>query len=207
MTKYAMAVDTTYCAACNTCATTCKVENNLPEGVWWNLAKTEGGDWMYTPSGEYPDNLSLEFYTYSCQHCDDAACVNVCPTGASVKREDGIVWIDYETCIGCKSCVTACPYDGVRTYIEEEPRFFLDFAMGDWGAQTHKQGVVEKCTFCAHRVDRGERPACVDVCPLQARYWGDLDDPESDISKLLASRKWEQLSAETDTGSNFYLLK
>ena len=199
MTRYGMAVDTRRCVACNMCATTCKVENNVPDTVWYNRAQTEGGDFIYTPAGT--------FYTYSCQHCDDPACVSVCPTGASMKREDGIVLIDVETCIGCKTCMTACPYPGVRTYIDGEPQYVLDFAVGDAQAPAHKANSVEKCTFCAHRVDRGEKPACVAACRYKARTFGDLDDPSSDISKLLASREYTQLEAEVDTGSCFFLLK
>lgn len=123
------------------------------------------------------------------------------------REEDGIVTIDWETCIGCKTCITACPYDGVRTYVDGEPSYFLDFAVGDASIPAHKANVVEKCTFCVHRVDRGERPACVDICRAMARFWGDLDDPGSDVSKLLAEREYDQLLAESGTGPNVYLLK
>ena len=206
MTRYGMAVDTTRCSACNNCAMTCKVENNLAEGVWWSLAKTEGGDHRYTPGGTYPDGLSITYYTLACQHCDNPACVENCPTGASQKREDGIVVVDPQTCIGCDTCIVSCPYEGVRTNIGE-PTWFLDFPMGDAQAAEHVANTVEKCTFCAHRIDRGERPACVDICQAQARYFGDLDDPESEISKVLASREYDQLLADQGTGPNVYFLK
>lgn len=208
MTRYGMAVDTARCVGCNTCAMACKVENNVPDLVWWNRAKTEGGDFTYTPEGTYPGDLHMMFYTWSCQHCDNPSCVEVCPTGASVKRDDGIVTVDWETCIGCKSCMTACPYDGVRTYIEPDgPVYTLDFAVGDSSVPAHKPGVVEKCTFCSQRIDRGEKPACVDVCRYTARFFGDLDDPSSEISQILESRDYDQMYVEEGTSPNFYLLK
>ncbi|RDC03132.1 4Fe-4S dicluster domain-containing protein [Eggerthella lenta] len=207
MTKYGMAIDMRRCFGCKSCAVACKCENNLPDGVWWNQAKTVGGEVDDTPAGEAPSELSMKFFTFACQHCDKPACVEVCPTGASAKRDDGIVTVDYEACIGCKSCITACPYEGVRTYIDGEPAWFLDFAVGDIDAPAHRANVVEKCTFCAHRIDRGERPACVDICRAQARFWGDLDDPDSDVSRLLAEREYEQLLIENGTGPNVYLLK
>lgn len=207
MTRYGVALDTVRCVACNACAVACKVENNLSEGMWWNRAHTDGGDYDWTPGGEYPNGLYMDCYTLSCQHCDNPSCVEVCPTGASQKREDGIVWIDQESCIGCKSCITACPYPGVRTYIDGEPEYILDFAVGDATLPAHKGNVVEKCTMCYQKVDRGEKPTCMGVCRFQARIWGDLDDPDSDISKALASREYTQLETEVDTGSNFYLLK
>ena len=208
MTRYAMAIDTKRCAGCNCCAMACKVENNVPEGNWWNRAKTAGGSYEATPAGTYPDNLSMYFYTLACQHCSNPACVEVCPTGASsIDETTGAVLIDYEVCIGCKSCMEACPYEGVRCFNENEPAYYLDFATGDVEAPTHLQGVVEKCTFCNHRLLRGERPACVDICSYGARFFGDLDDPESTVSKLLAVRDSEQLLIEQGTEPNVYFLK
>lgn len=206
MTKYGMAIDLNRCVSCNRCSMACKSEHNLADGVWWNQCKSEGGDWFYTPGGEYPNNLTMKLYTYACQHCDKPACVEVCPTGASIKREDGIVVVDYDTCIGCQSCIAACPYEGVRTYLES-PTWVLDYETGDATANRHVEGAVEKCTFCVERIDRGERPACMDICLAAARYFGDLDDPESDIAKVLAEREYEQLKAEEGTGPNVYFLK
>lgn len=208
MTKYGMVIDMRRCIGCSSCAIACKVENNLPDGVSWSEVVTVGGKEQDTPAGTDPSELSMHFFTYACQHCDEPACVDVCPTGASIKREeDGIVVIDWETCIGCKTCITACPYEGVRTYIDGDPSHYLDFAVGDADAPVHKANVVEKCTFCAHRIDRGDRPACADVCRFKARYWGDLDDPESDVAKLIKEREYEQLLTDSGTGPNIYLLK
>jgi molybdopterin-containing oxidoreductase family iron-sulfur binding subunit len=202
-----MVVDTTRCVSCNNCSIACKVENNLPDGVWWNKAVTVGGEEMYTPAGEYPNNLSMKFYTYACQHCETPACVAVCPTESTHKRDDGIIYQDYESCIGCKLCLEACPYTGVRTFNETAPQYFLDFAVGDADVLPHQEKVVEKCTFCFHRIDRGERPACVDICRALARFFGDLDDPESEVSKLIASRPYYQLLTERGTGPSIYFLE
>lgn len=208
MARYAMAIDMKACIGCNNCCMVCKVENNLPDNVWWSRAQTVGGDVENTPAGTYPNDLSMQFYTLSCQHCSNPACVAVCPTGASaVDEETGIVLVDYETCIGCKSCIEACPYTGVRTYIEGEPAYALDFAVGDQQISPHMANVVEKCTFCHHRVARGEQPACADVCRFMARTFGDVDDPNSEISKLLTTREYDQLLVEEGTEPSIYFLK
>ncbi len=206
MTKYGIAIDTKRCVACNRCAMMCKVEHNLPNGVLWNRAVTEGGDFIMTPGGTYPDKLSLKFYTLSCQHCDNPACVEVCPTGASSKREDGIVLVDYEQCIGCESCIAACPYDGVRTFVGD-PQYALDFKVGDSTVLDVVSGTVSKCTLCVERVDRSERPNCIDLCFAHARYFGDLDDSGSEVAKVLKERDYDLLLPEQGTNPNVYFLK
>ncbi len=206
MTKYAMAIDTRRCSGCNRCSTNCKAEHNTPKGVLWCKAIGEGGDYNGEPGGEYPYNLSIKYYSLSCQHCDNPACYGVCPTGATKVREDGIVWVDYDLCIGCQACIAACPYEGVRTYLKDAPEYYIDVAMGDDTIQEHRAGVVEKCTFCYERLDRGERPACVDVCVAHARYFGDLEDPESEVSRVLAKRNHERLLEDQGTESKVYLL-
>ncbi len=202
--RYAMAIDTNRCFGCQNCAVLCKSANNLPRNVWWNKVVTVGGDEMDTATGTYPNN-TLSYYTKACQHCEQALCVAVCPTGASIKREDGIVWVDNEVCIGCKACIEACPYD-VRTLIEGEPEYYFDFATGDLDAEPHKNGTVEKCDFCAHRIDKGGTPACMEICNGRARYFGDIDDPQSEISKLLASRDYYCLMEEEKTSPSVFML-
>lgn len=204
MTRYGMAIDKKRCIACNRCSMMCKAEHSLPNGVLWNRGMTTTSEKVLVPEGSYPDNLSMELFTLACQHCDNPACVDVCPTGASIKREDGIVVVDYELCIGCKSCIAACPYDQVRTYVEE-PEYELGFKSGDYSVSDIKSATVSKCTFCVERVDRGETPACVEVC--FARYWGDLDDPESEISQVISSREYDKLLEDQGTGPAVYYLK
>ena len=201
-----MVIDAAGCIACNACAMACKVENNLPDGIWWNHVTTMGGAHRDTPSGTYPD-LSMETRTVSCQHCENPACVEVCPVGATYKDEQtGIVMQDIEVCIGCRACMAACPYEGVRSYIEDEPVYAVSHAVGDLEAPAHKRQTVEKCRFCSHRVARGEVPACVDACPARVRYFGDLEDPTSDVSRLLESRASEQLLEEMGTNPSVYFL-
>ncbi len=208
MTRYGMAVDNQRCIGCWTCSMACKLENNLPREVWWNRIVTEGGDHYRTASGTYPDSLKMQMYPVHCMHCENPACEAACPTGATWKDEQtGVVSVDYDACIGCQSCIAACPYEGVRIYIDGEPDFHYDWAIGDAGVAAPMANTVEKCNFCAAKLARGERPACVDICVGRARYFGDLDDPASEISQILASRDYRVLQEEDGTGpSVFYLV-
>lgn len=203
MTRYGMAIDLSRCIGCNTCAVACKVSNNLPKDVWWNVVHTEGRDFADTSKGTYGGEVQLSWLPVNCMHCENAVCEEVCPTGATVKRDDGIVTVDEETCIGCKSCMEACPYD-VRRLIENEPEYYLELPIGDPAAKSHKGGTVEKCDFCAGRIDRGEKPACMELCPGRARYWGDLDDPESEVSQFLSGRNATVLLEEEGTSPSVY---
>ena len=156
MTHYGMVIDTQKCIGCHVCATACKVENNLPNDIWWNRILTDnGGAEFDMVGGSYPDNLRLSFLPVSCQHCENPACVEVCPTEASFVAEDGTVQIDKSKCIGCQFCAMACPY-GVR-YLNEEER------------------VVEKCTLCTQITAQGGLPQCVIQCGGRARFFGDLE--------------------------------
>ncbi len=203
MTRYGMAIDLSRCIGCNTCAVACKVSNNLPKDVWWNVVHTEGRDFADTSKGTYGGEMQLSWLPVNCMHCENAVCEEVCPTGATVKRDDGIVTVDEETCIGCKSCMEACPYD-VRRLIENEPEYYLELPIGDPAAKSHRGGTVEKCDFCAGRIDRGEKPACMELCPGRARYWGDLDDPESEVSQFLSGRNATVLLEEEGTSPSVY---
>lgn len=203
MTRYGMAIDLSRCIGCNTCAVACKVSNNLPKDVWWNVVHTEGRDFADTSKGTYGGEMQLSWLPVNCMHCENAVCEEACPTGATVKRDDGIVTVDEETCIGCKSCMEACPYD-VRRLIENEPEYYLELPIGDPAAKSHKGGTVEKCDFCAGRIDRGEKPACMELCPGRARYWGDLDDPESEVSQFLSGRNATVLLEEEGTSPSVY---
>ncbi len=205
--RYAIAIDERRCIGCWSCAVACKLENNIPDQIWYAHVETIGGDSPNTPAGTYGD-CTMSYRPVRCMHCDDAPCVEVCPVGATYKDDEtGIVMQDVETCIGCQACIAACPYD-VRSYLEEEPAYRVDFPVGAVNAPTHKAGTVEKCTMCAHRdLAGGAVPACVEGCPARAMHFGDLNDPASEISKLLAERTYEVLKPEAGTGPNVYYLQ
>lgn len=187
--RYGMAIDLKRCMGCQTCMTSCRTANNLPTGNWWNRVITDGGESLDSPDGEYP-NCTLQHYPVTCQHCENAPCVEVCPTGATMKDEEtGIVTVDAETCIGCKTCMQACPYE-VRVYNDGEPKYAMEFAVGFADAPQHVSNTVEKCTMCSNLIARGEKPMCVQACVGYARFFGDLDDPNSEVSKLIAEREW-----------------
>lgn len=178
MSKFGMAIDTRKCVGCMDCVVACKTENNVPEGF--------NRDWIVEDvMGQFPE-LHMEIRSERCNQCEEAPCVDVCPTGASHYSDFGeIVLIDHDECIGCKACIAACPYDA---------RFI------------NPEGYADKCTFCFHRVTKGENPACVDVCPTHSIYFGDLDDPESEVSKLLKSRKYHVRIPEAGTKPKIFYL-
>lgn len=205
--RLAMVVDTRRCIGCQTCSVSCKVENNLPDGTWWNRVMTQGGEVMDTPSGKAPHELSMTYLTVACQHCDEPPCVEVCPVGATWKDEEtGIVVQDPDQCIGCRYCMVACPYPGVRQFAYEEPAYATGHPVGAAEAQVHQKGTVSKCTFCFDRVKRGELPACIESCPARARTFGDLNDPQSEVSRLLRERSSFQLQPEKGTKPSVYFL-
>ena len=174
MAHYAIIVDLDRCIGCHGCEIACKNENNIALGEYWNKVVERG------PFGEYPD-LEMYFLPTMCQQCQDAPCVNVCPTGASYRDADGMVLVDKEKCIGCKYCMMACPY-GVRS----------------WSPSEH---VVEKCTLCGQLTSVGEEPKCVAACCASARFYGDLDDPNSDASKALAAAGADSVHRLKDVGN------
>ena len=203
---YGMVIDTKRCVGCNACTVACKMANNVPQDIFWTRALTDGGDMMDTPAGEFPD-ISMRYITVSCQHCENPACAKVCPVGATYKDpETGVVRQDYDKCIGCRMCMSACPYTGVRSFNWEEPRYPMDFALGDADAPKHQKHVVGKYIFCYQRLARGETPACMDLCPARARHFGDLDDPNSEVSQLIRERSYEQLLPSEGTKPSVYYL-
>jgi molybdopterin-containing oxidoreductase family iron-sulfur binding subunit len=204
--RYGMVIETKRCIGCHTCSVACKLENNEPDGVWWNRVLTVGGESMDTPAGVFP-NVQMGFVTLGCQHCENPACVKVCPVGATWKDEaTGIVMQDPDKCLGCRYCMVACPYNGVRQFNFEEPQFATGFPVGSVDAMVHQKNTVEKCTLCAHRVAKGEEPACINVCPGRARHFGDFNDPESEVSKLIRTRAYFRLLEEKGTEPSIYFL-
>lgn len=207
MAHYGMVIDLKRCVGCQTCAVACKSANNLPKGVWWNRVATMGGESIDTAGGESYETASMSFMPIACQHCEDPACVKVCPVGATYKDLDtGVVRQDADKCIGCRMCMASCPYSGVRSFNWEEPAYYTDFKAGDAAAPDHTKHTVEKCTFCYQRITRGEEPACMTMCPVRARHFGDLDDPESAVSRLLVSRESKTLLPEKGTKPSVHYL-
>ena len=192
---YGMLINLKKCVGCHACSVACKEAHGTRPGV--RRSRVER-----TFEGTYPSARKTAV-PMLCMHCENAPCVEVCPQDATYKRDDGIVTVDEETCIGCKSCMEACPYD-VRRLIENEPEYYLELPIGDPAAKSHKGGTVEKCDFCAGRIDRGEKPACMELCPGRARYWGDLDDPESEVSQFLSGRNATVLLEEEGTSPSVY---
>ena len=204
--RYGFAIDTRRCIGCSTCVVGCKLENYVPDGTFWNRVLTDGGAREDTPAGNYP-NLSMVQFTVNCQHCENPACVKVCPVGATYKDpETGVVRQDYDKCIGCRMCMAACPYTGVRSFNWDEPKYAIGQAMGDADVPAHQKHVVEKCTMCWHRLAKDLAPACVEVCPARVRFFGDLDDPDSEVSQLIRDREYMQLLAEEGTKPSVYYL-
>ena len=207
MAHYGMVIDIKRCIGCNTCAVACKVGNNLPNEIWWNRVFTIGGDNVDSPSGTFGVDNKMSWQPVSCQHCENPACTKVCPVGATWKDpETGIVRQDYDKCIGCRMCMAACPYTGVRNFNWGEPKYRVDFSVGDHDAPRHQKHTVEKCTFCYQRIARGATPACMELCPARARHYGDLDDPTSEVAQLVATRQWKQLLPEKGTRPSVYYL-
>jgi len=178
--RYAMAVDTRTCVGCSACVIVCRTENDVAPGY--------SRAWVFTATtGAFPD-LHMEVRSERCNHCENAPCVAACPTGASHYGPGGIVLVDAAKCTGCKACIAACPY-GAR-FVDPRTR------------------TVDKCTFCVHRLERGlATTACQEVCPTRSIRFGDLSDPESDISKLLAGREHYTLLPAAGTGPRLFLLK
>jgi len=205
--RLGMVIDLKKCIGCHSCSIACKSNNNLPNDIWWNRVLTVGGEAMDTAAGTYPHNLEMHHMPVNCQHCENPACVRACPVGATYKREeDGVVIQDYDKCIGCRMCMVACPYNA-RSFNWKKPEYYVDHALGDIDAPVHQYNVVEKCTFCVHRLARGGMPACMELCLGRARYWGDLDDPDSDVSKALQGRQYVRLLEDKGTGPNVYYLQ
>ena len=179
MARYGMVIDTRRCVGCMDCVVACKTENDLPEGL--------NRDWIaYDASGRFP-TVRLEIRTERCNHCDNPPCVTCCPTGAShVEGPGQLVLVTHEVCIGCKACLASCPYDA---------RF------------VHPDGYADKCTFCVHRLKEGLEPACVSVCPTHCMHFGDFDDPNSEVSRLLASRSHHDLIPAAGTGPRIFYLE
>jgi Fe-S-cluster-containing dehydrogenase component len=206
--QWAMVIDQSKCLGCDRCTLACQATNNINPDIEWNQVSIAGevaGKTIYLPR--------------PCMHCAKAPCVDVCPVGASYYRDDGIVMMDYDRCIGCRYCETACPYEARsfnwKTFDGPNP------AVPKWGTpevERRPRGVVEKCTFCRQRIDRGlslgltpgvdpdATPACCVACPTGARTFGDLNDPDSTVSALVENNVTYRLRDELGTEPRVYYI-
>jgi phenylacetyl-CoA:acceptor oxidoreductase subunit 1 len=210
VTRWAMVADLRRCVGCQTCTASCRQANATPPGVQWRRV-------LDMEVGEYPA-VKRVFVPVGCMHCEDPPCMHVCPSTATRKRPDGIVTIDYDLCIGCSYCAVACPY---------QARYKTDRASFAYGTPTTEEAhrldpkrlaVATKCTFCVDRIDAGmakhltpgidpeATPACVNACIAQALIFGDSDNPESNVSRLLAENQTFRMHEELGTGPGFHYI-
>lgn len=226
MPRWGMVIDLDKCTACQACSLACRQENNVsfagPEEAdisrikWWHKV-------LRLVEGEHP-NLRITFIPRPCQQCDNPPCVPVCPVSATYQDEEGLVRMRYERCVGCRFCASTCPYS-VRHFNWYDPIFPppMDGYLNP-DVPVRPRGVVEKCTFCVHRLEKAKQKAteegrelqdaelvymtaCNEVCPGFARYFGDLDDPESTVSRLARDPRAYSLLEEMGTHPKVIYLK
>lgn len=220
---WVMVIDTRKCVGCHACTIACVSENNLPPGVVYRPVVTE-------EHGTYP-NLQTRFTPRPCMQCDNPPCVPVCPVNATWKRVDGIVAIDYDRCIGCRYCLTACPYgartsdfgesyvagvaegsEGHEVIVFGSQAPWMDAPNNEYGKawvrSDHKspQGNARKCHFCVHRLEVGQVPKCATSCIGRATYFGDANDPDSLVSELIARNNVQTLLPHMGTRPRVYYI-
>jgi Fe-S-cluster-containing dehydrogenase component len=227
MSRYAMVIDLQRCVGCGSCSIACRNENNVPDGIYWSNKITE-------TVGTFP-NVRHHYIPTLCNHCEYAPCVRGCPTKAMHKLDNGITMHDPKKCIGCKYCEFNCPY-GVIYFNWKEPHQFWKsnkvlFKGGTSSPQeevekigakktpyfnpergatlpaSRPKGVVEKCTFCDHRVRKGLLPRCVEACPANARIFGDIKSPDSDVAKLLGKFRPFRLREQLGTNPHVFYVR
>lgn len=214
--RWGMVIDLDKCTGCGACVVACSVENNMMLGNAQLAEQSRVIRWMHLlpmVEGEYP-NIKARLLPMLCQHCDDPPCIYVCPVSATYKNPEGLVAQIYPRCIGCRFCVNNCPYT-IKYFNWSDPEFPQPIPKGfNPDVAVRYKGIVEKCTFCHHRLQIAREkakaegrefkaedyvPACVEACPAKAIYFGDLNDPESEVSKLAHSRRAFRLLEELGT--------
>ncbi|MFC6974819.1 4Fe-4S dicluster domain-containing protein [Halomicroarcula sp. GCM10025709] len=208
--RWGMVIDLQKCVGCDSCTVACKAENRTPPGVSYNVVMEE-------EHGEFPE-VTRTNVPRPCMQCENPPCVQVCPVSATYKMDNGVVNVDYDRCIGCRYCMIACPY-GARYFdfgenYDDEVDEAGEVTSPEYGVDRGKRegdespvGNVRKCSFCTHRLERGEEPACVETCVGDARNMGDLDDPDSEVSEMADSSRAFQLKESEGTDPNVYYLK
>ncbi|MFQ3566567.1 MAG: 4Fe-4S dicluster domain-containing protein [Aggregatilineales bacterium] len=206
--RWGMVINLRTCIGCRYCVYACQAINDVTDSMRWNVHFIDR-----TGTSE------IFHMTRPCLHCQEAPCVAVCPVSATWVRDDGIVIMDYDKCIGCRYCQVACPYDARRfNWTQREGPSGLQAEWGSAEVERRPRGVVEKCTFCVHRIDRGlseglipgidrqATPACVNICPVHARLFGDLNDPDSPVSRAIAENPTFRLREDLGTHPNVYYI-
>lgn len=207
--RWGMVIDLSKCIGCEYCVYACQATNDTTDEMRWNIHHQD-----QTPTGD------IFHVTRPCLHCQYAPCVSVCPVGATYLRDDGLVVMDYDKCIGCRYCQTACPY-GARSFNWTDRGDIENEYVPDWGTPEvarRARGVVEKCTFCIHRIDTGvprgltpgvdvdATPACVNICPVEARHFGNLNDPNSPVSKIISTMPTFRLREDLGTDASVFYI-
>lgn len=208
--SFGMMIDVGACVGCRRCQHACRLENNIPSAPsnmhWIDVYEMENQTPVTAVESIPPTNAVIDYMespkddhwylSFNCFHCDNAPCTRVCPTGATYKDEDGIVLINYDLCIGCRYCMAACPYNARRFnwWDPKHPPSRINPVDGSVVTLNEEvplrpRGVTEKCTFCVHRVRDGLNPKCVEVCPVNARHFGDFNDPLSEVTLLLENER------------------
>lgn len=228
MPKYAMVIDLQSCVGCGACSIACRTENNVPDGIYWSNKITE-------TYGTFP-NVRYHYIPTLCNHCTDAPCAKGCPTKAMHKLKNGITMHNPRKCIGCRYCMYNCPYEVIYFNWEAPHKYwktsqatieggsssplemlskvnhgkkipYSNPERADTLPETRPKGVVEKCTFCDHRLRQGKIPFCVEACPADARIFGDLDNPNSKVNQLLGKFKPFRLKERLGTRPNVYYIR
>jgi molybdopterin-containing oxidoreductase family iron-sulfur binding subunit len=214
-TLFGYALDLSRCVGCRRCVYACVKENNQsrePQIHWievLRMEKEKGIDFTHSTAQYNPEKVPENGYFYvpvQCQQCKNPPCVKVCPVRATWQEPDGITVVDYNWCIGCRYCMAACPY-GARHFNWGEPNVpvkEINTEIHYLGNRLRMKGVVEKCTFCVQRVREGKYPACVEICPVGARKFGNLLDPDSEIRYILENKRVLVLKQELNTQPKFY---